>query len=379
MKRLALIVLMLSAIVVLSSGIGLAQERFPTGFYSPTGSKTLNISSGWLDSGCGPGEPYVPGKYHIAADNPLAYGSPVYAIWDGVVVPPITSGWGDGNVALIIKSKLDGGQEFLWLVGHVEASLGVGVGAQVHRGQVIATVGHYPLGEHLHFGVLPGTMLPPTDTANNIGWGAMGCEHWRDSEMFLSTFRSYLEWDPAFELRWALLSFTANRAIWMFHATSKSNPAQRFLTFFDPDRNAWDPWVPASGSLGAPSRDIQAKQDMLDLSLGDARFVGRPNTNSFVDPIEFLTTYSPSEALNTQAWNDISQRALSDSRFIGNGQHYTVNVDWDPAYELRSRDFVVGGRMITIFHITSRRDSSVRYTGFFDPDRGNAWTGWLRV
>lgn len=372
MKRLALIVLMLSAIVVVSSGIGLAQEQFPTGFYSPTGSKNLNISSGWLDIGCGPGEPYVPGKYHIGADNPLAYGSPVYAIWDGVVVPPITSGWGDGNVALIIKSKLTGGQEFLWLAGHVETSLRVG--DKVERGKPFATVGHYPLGAHLHLGVLPGTIVPPT------GLGAMGCDNWPDAQTFLSTFGKNLQFDPAWELRWASLSFTTNREIWMFHLTSKSNPAQRFLAFFDPDRNAWDGWLPASGSLAAPSRDIQAKQDMLDRSLGDARFVGRPNTNGFVDPIEWLTTYSPNEALNTQAWNDINKRALSDSRFIGNGQHYTVNVDWDPAWELRSRDFAfVGGRMVTIWHITSRRDSSVRYTAFFDSDRGNAFTGWLKA
>lgn len=380
MKRLAAIVLVLSIYVL--SGIGLAQERFPTGFYSPTGSNQFEITTGWLESGCGSGEPYTFNYYHTGVDDNSVSsespGDPVYAIWDGVVVHVSSGGWGVDNVALVVKSKLHGGQEFLWLVGHVRTNLGKN--DTVSRGKPIATVGPWTGGDHLHFGLIPGTTLPRADSSQHIGLGRMGCEHWPDALTFLSTFGTDLEWDPAWELRSASLSFTTNRAVRMYHATSKSNPARRFLAFWDPDRNQWNGWLMASGSLGAPSRDLQGKQDILDRSLSDARFVGRPNTNGFVDPIEWLTTYAPDDALNTQAWNDITKRALSDSRFVGNGPNFTVNVNWDPAWELRSRDFAfVGGRMVTIWHLTNKGDNSIRYTAFSDPDRGNAWTGWLKA
>lgn len=355
-----------------------AQQRLATGFYSPTGTNPLHITHGWLDSGCGPGEPYEFGFYHLGADNPRPFGSSVYAIWDGVVTTINSGGWGDGNVAVVVKSKLHTGSEFLWLVGHVHTNLHVG--EPVTRGQVMATVGHWPDGDHLHVGMFPGTTLPPTDAVQHIGWGKMGCGHWIDAHTFLSTFGGNPQWDPKWELRWATFSFTQNRAVKVYHATYKDDAAQRFVGFSDPDLGTWNGWSAASGSVGAPSRDIQAKQDMLDRSLREVRFVGRPKTNGFVDAIEWVTTQTPDDPVNTQAESDILKRALSDSRFVGSGQHFFVDVNWDPAWELRATDFsFAGGRMVTIWQVTQKANSSVRYTGFFDPDRGNAWTGWKKV
>ncbi len=378
MKKLIVAMAILMCTSQAWSHLAVAEERFPTGFYSPTGSNLLQIRHGWLDSGCGPAEPYEFDFYHTGDDNALPFGSSVYAVWDGVVVAVSSNGWGEGNVGLVIKSKRYRGGEFLWLVGHVTSSLGVN--APVQGGEVIATVGHWPGGDHVHFGVFPGTTPPTTDTDRHIGWGKMGCSNWQDARTFLSTFGANLQWDLAWELRWALFSFTQNRSVMVYHATSKADPSQRALIFWDPDRKAWDGWSAASESLGAPSRDVQAKQDMLDRSLSDSRFVGRPSTNGFVDPIEWLTTQVPDDPLNTQAANDTVKRALGDARFSGSGQNFIVDVNWDPSWELRGQDFVFGGnRVVTVWHVTLKTNRSVRYTGFFDPDRGNAWSGWLGV
>ncbi len=335
MKKLIVAMAILMCTSQAWSHLAVAEERFPTGFYSPTGSNLLQIRHGWLDSGCGPAEPYEFDFYHTGDDNALPFGSSVYAVWDGVVVAVSSNGWGEGNVGLVIKSKRYRGGEFLWLVGHVTSSLGVGV--------------------------FPGTTPPTTDTDRHIGWGKMGCSNWQDARTFLSTFGANLQWDLAWELRWALFSFTQNRSVMVYHATSKADPSQRALIFWDPDRKAWDGWSAASESLGAPSRDVQAKQDMLDRSLSDSRFVGRPSTNGFVDPIEWLTTQVPDDP-------------------FGSGQNFIVDVNWDPSWELRGQDFVFGGnRVVTVWHVTLKTNRSVRYTGFFDPDRGNAWSGWLGV
>src|SRR5207248_3182452 len=110
------LVLCAGTIIIGHSGV-YAGEQFKPGFYSPTGSTTSQVADGWLENGCKTGEPYVADYYHTGADFPRSFDSPVYAIWDGVVAYISTNGWGDGNVAVIVKSKLENGQEFLWLVG----------------------------------------------------------------------------------------------------------------------------------------------------------------------------------------------------------------------------------------------------------------------
>jgi murein DD-endopeptidase MepM/ murein hydrolase activator NlpD len=122
---------------------GNAGEQFNPGFFSPTGDTQSQVSDGWLANGCGPGESYVSGLYHIGIDFPLSYDSLVYALWDGVVVDISPNGWGDGNVGIVVKSKLENGQDFLWLVGHVQAATSPNLKAQVVKGAVISRVGHY--------------------------------------------------------------------------------------------------------------------------------------------------------------------------------------------------------------------------------------------
>lgn len=171
------------------------------------------------------------------------------------------------------------------------------------------------------------------------------------------------------------MSFTNNSSILMYHATNTNDPSQRLL--WDPDRSAWPA---AAGPVDSVSRDEQAKQDMLDRSLTDDRFTGRPNVNGFTNPLAWLTAQIPSDPSNTQAKTDCAKRALSDSRFIGSGQGFYVNVNWDVTWELRGVDFLfIGNRTVRIYQITSKADPSVRYTGFSDPTQNNLWTGWVRV
>jgi murein DD-endopeptidase MepM/ murein hydrolase activator NlpD len=77
---------------------------------------------------------------------------------------------------------------------------------------------------------------------------------------------------------------------------------------------------------------------------------------------------------------DAAKQAKTDGRFepmfidrVG------MLADTDPSWQWRWMDYgFAGARMTTIWHLTLKSDPTIRYTQFFDPDRG-AWTGWIAV
>jgi len=52
-------------------------------------------------------------------------------------------------------------------------------------------------------------------------------------------------WSPEWELSWLQFGFAGGRVVQVYLATSKANPATRFVIFYDPDANRWTGWEPA--------------------------------------------------------------------------------------------------------------------------------------
>jgi len=137
----------------------------PTGFEYPLASPTLNDTN-WLERA--PSYP-VAGKIHLGSDLPASNGTPVFAVSGGTVIGRQSDG--EGNEVIFIRHASTNGT-FVGVYGHVKGA--VFAGAKVSPGQQIASVGDYgpagPAGDHLHFGVRPGTSVPPSDGVN-YGWG----------------------------------------------------------------------------------------------------------------------------------------------------------------------------------------------------------------
>ena len=113
--------------------------------------------------------------------------------------------------------------------------------------------------------------------------------------------------------------------------------------------------------------------------VSDTRFQSVPDLNTFTDPIAWITTQVPADPLSSQAKNDMTNRALRDSRFVGSGAAYGSNINWNSNYELRWMDFAfVGGRTTRIYQATSKTNRSYRLTIFWDPDRGT-WASWVQA
>jgi hypothetical protein len=73
--------------------------------------------------------------------------------------------------------------------------------------------------------------------------------------------------------------------------------------------------------------------------------------------------------------------ARGDTRFgsIINGS-FGKNPNWDSSWELSWVDFnFSGGRRVRLFLATNKANRSNRWVGFYDPDNGSNWTGWLRA
>ena len=65
---------------------------------------------------------------------------------------------GDGNVAVIVKHTLSDNSEFYAIYGHVRTT--VKKNSPIEGGIPFASVGHWPYGDHLHFGIVgPGNAL----------------------------------------------------------------------------------------------------------------------------------------------------------------------------------------------------------------------------
>jgi hypothetical protein len=149
-------------------------------FFYPTGKPSPYGYAGWLAGGPGY-PPYISGYYHLGQDEEANEGDRVYAIADGVVVYISTSGWGDGNVGIVLRHKLNDGTEFLALYGHVRSN--VRINDKIRGGSAFATIGPYDP-PHLHFGIRPGVTMPPTN------WGRMPLSAWPNTNGFVDP----MEW-----------------------------------------------------------------------------------------------------------------------------------------------------------------------------------------
>lgn len=127
-----------------------------SGFYWPTGAPPP-IENNWLGSGCDGQTGYFDGLYHIGRDILAPEGSRVYAISSGEVLSVSQNGWGDDNVAILIKHELTTNQQFIAVYGHIRSELKIG--DKVRGGMSFATVGFWEEGTHLHFGIRPGNTL----------------------------------------------------------------------------------------------------------------------------------------------------------------------------------------------------------------------------
>lgn len=147
--------------------------RTSTGFYLPTnlGSRPRGCGS-WLGRDRAHGGCYIDGYYHIGLDIPGSVGTSVYAVADGVVIARSddAASWGRGNSALYVRHTLRNGTKFVALYGHITTS--VRAGQNVLAGRIIGSVGRWPNGNHLHFGVRPGSAQPPAPTGmvKNPSW-----------------------------------------------------------------------------------------------------------------------------------------------------------------------------------------------------------------
>lgn len=156
------------ALLLLVASFVSAQEvtftQTGTGFFYPTGVSSDQFRSTcgvWLGRDAAHGGCYIDNNYHIGRDIMADYYTPAYAVANGTVVSRSTSGWGSGNVALIIRHTLSDGTQFLAWYGHITSDLAVGT--RVAGGTEIGRIGYWSGGNHLHFGVHPALTIPTTN------------------------------------------------------------------------------------------------------------------------------------------------------------------------------------------------------------------------
>ena len=66
------------------------------------------------------------------------------------------SGWGEGNIGVLVEHQLDDGTSYIAIYGHVRSE--VVVGDEVAGGVPFATIGPWSP-PHLHFAIRPGTSI----------------------------------------------------------------------------------------------------------------------------------------------------------------------------------------------------------------------------
>lgn len=175
-RRTVLTYLSCTFIIGLTAGAAAAQTKTATGFYYPNGSTpNVQMCGGWLARDAAHGGCYSNGQYHIGADIDAPLGAPVYAIADGSVLFRSTSGWGTGNVGIVIRHSLSDGTPFIAVYGHIQTA--VVAGNVVRAGVSFATVGPWSYGTHVHFGVAPGSTYP----SGNLGTLANSYWAWTNS------------------------------------------------------------------------------------------------------------------------------------------------------------------------------------------------------
>jgi hypothetical protein len=136
-----------------------SMRKTKSGFYWPTGTDRLGSMAGWLDDKCSwsGNDNYFDNEFHTGKDIAASEKSPVYAIADGKVLYRSPNGWGADNVGLLIVHQTSDALAFTAVYGHIRSSLQEG--DLVNAGEPIGTVGPWPEGSHLHFGIQPGTSI----------------------------------------------------------------------------------------------------------------------------------------------------------------------------------------------------------------------------
>ncbi|MDO8684164.1 MAG: M23 family metallopeptidase [Armatimonadota bacterium] len=117
-----------------------------TGFYYPTGTDSPKLMNSY-SFGAGPDN--QPDRWACGVPIKAKTGAAVYAVASGEVVKVSPSGWGDGNVALIMKHIGSNGRGFVAVYGCVRNY----VTGRVNLGQRIGVVGPNPGGSYLHLGI----------------------------------------------------------------------------------------------------------------------------------------------------------------------------------------------------------------------------------
>jgi hypothetical protein len=57
------------------------------------------------------------------------------------------------------------------------------------------------------------------------------------------SFARWLEWHPAWELRWLSLQVSSQPSVYLYHITYQLDPGQRYTIYRDADRRAWQQWA----------------------------------------------------------------------------------------------------------------------------------------
>jgi hypothetical protein len=57
------------------------------------------------------------------------------------------------------------------------------------------------------------------------------------------SFGRWLEWHPAWELRWLSFQASSQPSVYLYHITYKAAPQQRYTMYWDPDRRTWQQWA----------------------------------------------------------------------------------------------------------------------------------------
>jgi hypothetical protein len=57
------------------------------------------------------------------------------------------------------------------------------------------------------------------------------------------SFGRWLEWHPAWELRWLSFQVNGQPSVYLYHITYKPDPQQRYTMYWDPERRTWQQWT----------------------------------------------------------------------------------------------------------------------------------------
>jgi hypothetical protein len=57
------------------------------------------------------------------------------------------------------------------------------------------------------------------------------------------SFGTWLEWHPAWELRWLSFQVSGQPSVYLYHITYKPDPQQRYTMYWDPERRTWQQWT----------------------------------------------------------------------------------------------------------------------------------------